>query len=190
MESDDALYLARVKEKLKPAVIRSTMTYAGLFQLTHQLIELAVVGKVKSHYGFVDFTGPHFWMDDFGGERDYKEEVLKLSPKNKFLASVQWLLQQGGLTRQQADQLREIYDHRNDLAHELTKYIIDVDHEPNYSLLGDALIILRDLDRFWMSKEAGAVSFDVTEESDLDDVQSGTSVVLSLCLQACIDSST
>lgn len=52
------------------------------------------------------------------------------------------------ITVDQGDRLEAIYAHRNDLTHELIKYIADPDFEPDMQLFGDALTILSDICRF------------------------------------------
>jgi hypothetical protein len=44
--------LRRYEEKLDPKRIRSTLAFAGLFQLTHELLKSSVLDDVKSFYGF------------------------------------------------------------------------------------------------------------------------------------------
>ncbi len=81
-------------------------------------------------------------------EVGYRAKVLDRAPKNKFRASLLWLVDMEAITLAQADRLDEVYDHRHDLTHELIKYIIDPKFEPDVDLLADALDVLRDIRRF------------------------------------------
>jgi hypothetical protein len=78
-----------------------------------------------------------------------RQEVLKRAPGKKFRASLLWLVDREAITKAQADRLDAIYDHRHDLTHELGKYLVDPDFEPDVDLLVDALQILHDIERFW-----------------------------------------
>jgi hypothetical protein len=40
----------RLEAKLQPERIRSTLAFAGLYQLTHELIKDAVLPKVREYY--------------------------------------------------------------------------------------------------------------------------------------------
>ncbi len=58
-------------------------------------------------------------------------------PKDKFRASPLWLVTGEAITLTQADRLEDIYAHRHDLSHELIKYIVDPDFEPDVELFAD-----------------------------------------------------
>lgn len=108
------------------------------------------------------------------------QQVLSRDP-NKFRASLLWLVDNEAITLAQADRLKDIYDHRHDLTHELIKYVVDVNFEPDVDLFADALTILADIRRFWTQMEIDIGSFEDFGEVDVDDVQL---VILSKCIQA------
>lgn len=94
-----------------------------------------------------------------------------------------WLVEADALTLNQADRLTAIYSHRHELSHELIKYIIDPDFEPDMDLFADALTILKAIRRFWTSIEVDIGTFEDHGDVDLDEI-----VPLSLmALQQCID---
>jgi len=51
--------------------------------------------------------------------------VRAKAPKNRFRASLLWLVEGEAITLSQADRLDEIHAHRHELSHELVKYIVD-----------------------------------------------------------------
>src|SRR3712207_8963567 len=55
-------------------------------------------------------------------EDRYQAQVLSRDPKSKFRASLLWLVDAGAITLAQANRLKDVYDHRHDLTHELIKY--------------------------------------------------------------------
>ena len=115
-DQDRDKQLARLEAKLKPERIRATLAFAGLYQLTHELIKKDVVPQVRNFYrgGFDVTTGPRY--DEVG----YKRDVLS-KDKRPFRASLLWLVECGAITLAQADRLDDIYDHRHDLTHEIGK---------------------------------------------------------------------
>jgi hypothetical protein len=130
--------LARLTAKLQPWRIRATLSFAGLYQITHELIKEAVVDEVRQFYmdGF-DQSGYTY------NEESYAAHVLSRDPKKrKFRASLLWLVESDAISMEQADRLDEIYAHRHDLTHELGKYIVDPNFEPDMQLFMDALEIL------------------------------------------------
>jgi hypothetical protein len=91
----------------------------------------------------------------------------------------------GAVSSADCARLDEVHRHRHDLAHELRKYLVDPDVEPDIDLLVDALSILRKIDRFWGEADIG--TFDEYEDLDLSDVSLGTTALLSLAVQAYLD---
>ena len=63
--------------------------------------------------------------------------------KVPFKACLNWLVEMAALTAEQAGRLDDIYRHRNDLSHELSKYIVDPHLEPDIELFLEALAILQ-----------------------------------------------
>jgi hypothetical protein len=173
---------AELVAKLQPERIRATLAFAGLYQIAHAQIQHAVLEEVRQFYctGF-DEAG---WRYD---EEGYTAQVLSRAPKNKFRASLLWLVDYEAITLAQADRLDEIYAHRHDLTHELIKYVVDVKFEPDVELLADALKILADIRRFWTQIELDIGSFEDFGDVDVDDVQPASLLVLQMCIDAYID---
>jgi hypothetical protein len=139
----------------------------------------SVLEEVRLFYrqGF-DETG---WQYD---EEEYKRRVLTGAPKDRFRASLLWLVDSEAITLAQADRLDAIYAHRHELSHELTKYIVDPDFEPSLELFTDALVILKAIRRFWSSVEKDIGSFEDFGDVDLDEVVPLSLMVLQQCIDA------
>jgi hypothetical protein len=95
-----------------------------------------------------------------------------------------WLVEGDAITLAQADRLDDIYAHRHDLSHELIKYVVDPDFEPDVELLTDALTILKSIRRFWTSIEKDIGSFEEFGDVDLDEVTPLSLAVLQMCIDA------
>jgi len=161
------------------------MAFAGLYQLTYEQIKQIVLEKTRDYFCFGG--GDAGEVLTAHERQEYQREVLNLAPKNAFRASLMWLIQMDAMTNEQADRLDDVYAHRHELAHELMKYIVDPDHEPDVNLLADAIRILRRLHRFWIEFELSIGSFDhVTnvDEVDPDEIVPLSMMVLQRCLDA------
>lgn len=117
------------------------------------------------------------------GEADYQRTVLALH-SNRFTASLLWLQQMDALTAAQSARLDDIYDHRHDLTHELAKYLVDPDLEPDLDLFIEALKTLKALSRFWTEMEAGYGTFEDFPDLDLSEVKNGRVMLIELCINA------
>lgn len=175
----------KLRARLEPANLLAVMAFAGLYQMTHEMIKHQVLEQVREFYCFgFDEKGT---MRDVDIER-YNRSVLSLAPKNKFLASLRWLVQSDAITQAQADRLDAIYAHRHELSHELPKYIVDVEADLDVDLFSDAVAILKDLHRFWIGIELSTGGFFLPDGSVVDDIEpddvTPTSLIL---LQQCIN---
>jgi hypothetical protein len=120
--TDPKGYEERLRAKLQLAQVRSTLAFAGLFQLTHEMLKSMVLDDVKSFFGYLNIDGEVRWLPE-GGEHDYRREVLGLH-SNRFTASLLWLQSMKALDAGQAARLGDIYAHRHELTHDLAKYLL------------------------------------------------------------------
>jgi hypothetical protein len=137
-------YEARLNAKLAPDSMKQTLIRAGAFLSAYELIKLQVIDGVHDEY----------WRDIRDGKKvyrdaEYQREVLALDPASRFRASCAWLVDRGALTQDQASVLGAVRDHRNEIAHELPKILIDPDFEVNTSFLLAAAVCLRSLGIYW-----------------------------------------
>ncbi|MCZ2818177.1 hypothetical protein [Modestobacter sp. VKM Ac-2984] len=140
-EDDPAEYARRIEAKLSPDHIRATLAFSGLYQLTHEQIKRTVLDDVKSFFGYSPLRDG-MWLLGESGKRDYDASVLSRAPKRPFQASLLWLEDMEAITTEQRKRLDAIYAHRHDLTHELVRYLVDVDTEPDVDLFQEALEIL------------------------------------------------
>lgn len=176
---DSEAYRQRLEAKLRPDRMRATLGFAGLYQVTHELIKTAVLDEVREFYWRGIEDGAMVY-----DERAYAENVLARAPKNRFRASLLWLVESDAITLAQADRLEDIYAHRHDLTHKLITYIVDPDVEPDIELFTDALTILKATRRFWASIEKDIGTFEDFGDVDLDEVTPLSLAVLQMCIDA------
>lgn len=185
-KDDPVGYEQRLKAKLRPDIIRGTLAFAGLYQVTHEMIKHTVLIKVREFFcSNLNLDG----SDSMTAEENdrYRLSVLALA-ENRFRASLLWLVKNDAITQIQADRLELIRSHRDDLVHELTKYLIDPDEDPDVDLLADAIATLKDLHRFWINVELSTGGFFRPDGSDVGDVDADEVTPLSMMvLQQCLD---
>lgn len=175
-DQDAEDYRRRLEAKLLPERIRATLGFAGLFQMTHELIKRAVLDEVRQFYWRGIEDGAMVY-----DEQGYADRVLALAPRNRFRASLLWLVDNDAITLSQADRLADIYAHRHDLSH---KYVVDPDFEPDVDLFTDALTTLKAISRFWTSIERDIGSFDDFGGVELEEVTPLSLAVLQMCVDA------
>lgn len=185
-QDDPIGYEQRLNAKLRPDVIRGTLAFAGLYQVTHEMLKHAVLDKVREFFCLdLDLDGSCSMAAE--EQEQYRHHVLSLAP-NKFRPSLLWLVKNNAITQSQADRLELIRIHRDHLVHELVKYVIDPDEDPDVELLVDAITTLKDLHRFWINVERSTGGFFLPDWSDVGEVDAEEVMPLSLIvLQYCLD---
>jgi hypothetical protein len=168
-----------LEAKLQPWRMRATLAFAGLYQLVHEEIRRVVLDNVRGFYVL--------GLDESGELPRHREHVLDRDPKSPLRASLLWLVFMNAITTQQADRLREITEHRNDLTHELAKYLVDPKFEPDTALFMDALEILRSIHDFWIQIELDIGSMDEHPGITPADVTPLSLMMLSMCIDAYAD---
>jgi hypothetical protein len=182
---DPVEYERQLRAKLSPARIRATLAFSGLYQLTHELMKQTVLQDVKAFFGYVAM-GQNTWWTGEEGRANYKRSVLDRA-RSPFTASLLWLEAMGAITSDQVTRLDDIAAHRHDLAHELQKYLVDIDHEPDIELFTDALAILKSIHRFWIEVERDTGAFEGHGDVDLDHVTPLSLVFLQTCIDAYLE---
>ncbi|MEV5650502.1 hypothetical protein AB0L57_19815 [Nocardia sp. NPDC052254] len=175
-------YERAVEAKLQPKSIRFALMFASLLQMLHERLKLVVLDEVREFYSV--------GCDDSGrsvvNEDAYRREVLDRAPKNKFRASLLWLVESEAITLAQADRLDDIYAHRHAVTHELIKYIVDPDERLDTDLFVEAVEILKAIKRFW-AEIMVFTTVDNPGEVDLDQVFTLDMIVLQRCVNAVIE---
>lgn len=188
---DPVGYEQRLNAKLQPESIRATLGFAGLYQMTYEMLKWAVLEKVREFFCLgVDLNGDGSMTAE--ETEQYRLHVLSLEPKSKFRASLLWLVGNSAITPAQADRVDEVYAHRHLLVHELVRFIVDPDADPEVELLIDAVATLKDMHRFWTGVELSTGGFFMPDgtlvgDVDPDEVMPLSLVVLQQCMDAYID---
>jgi hypothetical protein len=122
--------------------------------------------------------------------KQYKDEVLSLD-KNKRQASLLWLKKMSAINDADMKLVKNIVDHRNELAHELPKFLANADAEININLLGSIYELLAKIDRWWIKEVHIPTNpdFDGQEIADTD-IQSLTMISMELMLRIVADEHT
>ena len=179
--------LALFETKLTAARINRTLAFSALFQLVHEAIKIQVLDRTKSFFGYSDLFGDGTWITGSYGREDYSRSVLKLDASSRFNASLQWLLQMKAVSEEDISQLNTIYEYRHDLTHRLSKYLIDIDHEPDAQMLVDGVTILDKMSQFWTQVEIESGTFEHLGDVSVDDAVSGEMIIIQMCVDAFLE---
>ncbi len=149
---------SRLERKLSPSATRLTLLRAATLLVGWELIQPEVVDKTRDFFSF------GFNPDGPVVSQEYTDRVTSRAPRI-FDASVEWLIEAGALTSEQADRLKDLRDYRNLVAHELPRFMVDVEADIDLSKLVAMRDVVASLGRFW-----GQIEVDTNPDFDGRDV--------------------
>jgi hypothetical protein len=171
MDPED--YSARLQAKLAPESISLALIRAGCFLSAYELIRGEVVEKVHGFF-FRGFDETGFLYDEIA----YSRDVLAREPRSKYRASCAWLVEMGALTPEQVQVIEDVHAHRQEIAHELPKLLLDPTFEVRADLLLSAVECVRCLGVFWGSIEVDILPSDERGEVDYEGIKSGSFLLM------------
>lgn len=175
--TDTRYTIADMLAKLGPEQVKNSLVRAGLFIVGYELMKSQIVDATRGFFviGF----------DEHGLTTDEKyESKVRSRHKKEFEACLLWLVSMEALTEAQADRVRAIRDHRNELAHELPRYVTNPGAEVDTKLLREMRDVIALLGRFWGSIEVSIDPQFDGEDVDLDGIVSGTTLLVDLLIDA------
>ena len=178
MNRPKAEQLEALRAQLAPENTRRNLICAGLFLAGWELLRAEVVENVKDtylekHKGKAPCTSPQ-----------YATEVLAKHRDSPLLASVAWLVENGAVTSQQAEQVRVLKAHRNEIAHELPSIIVTPGRGVSVEHLHVMLQVLDALRLFWGRMTVAAdPRFDGVEVRD-EEIESGSVILMKQVIAA------
>lgn len=162
---------------LDPDVLKANLVRASLYLASYELLKSAVVENPR---GFINMRN----TDPSADGPEYREDVLFLYPKDRLHASCLWFRKMGAIDDADITIIAEIRKHRNDIAHDLPKYIGDSRHEVNMQLLDSIHFMIGKIERWWIREiETDANSdYDHVDRSAVpdDQIYSGRMIMMGL----------
>jgi hypothetical protein len=149
-------------QKLTPDAVKANLMRASLFLTGFELLKLELMDKLQTFYA-TDFDEAARGKES----EDYRKEVLSLAPQGvhpntrEFYASCEWWVKEGTLTADDIEKIKAIKKHRNLIAHELPKILIDPAFSVNSQLFVQLRHLIGILGRFW-----GRIAIESNEEFD------------------------
>ncbi len=162
---------------LNPEELYKNFLLSSLFITTHNLLKSSIVGRIRSFYNCrFDSTGWHTGID-------YEQKVLSLDDKKDVLrSSINWLFDMQIIDELDKETIEKARRHRNDLAHEMLKYLSDVKHEIDIELLQSMRDLIDKIERWFIFEVEIPTEPDMTAEEfnsiNWDEVRSMTMLTL------------
>jgi hypothetical protein len=162
---------------LDPEQLKANLIRASIYLSSYELLKSAVVRNPR---GFFNMGHPVPGEDS----PEYKAEVVALHPRDRFHASCLWFKKMDAIDDSDVTTIEEIRTHRNDIAHELPKYLGDSRFQVNMQLLDSIHFMLSKVERWWIREIEMGVDYQ-HDNVDIDaipnkEIKSGTMVMMEL----------
>lgn len=157
-----------------PEAVEHELVMAGLFLAAYELLRSSIIDQPRRF--FTHAPGSPSQIAE--GEASYRAEVLSLH-QSRLMASVLWHVKIGALDDTDRLTLETFREHRNLLAHELPRFLVDDRHTVQVDLISSVQLLVAKVDRWWILNVHVPTdpSFD-GHTPPPEDVSSGTMVLL------------
>ncbi|MBW4460991.1 MAG: hypothetical protein KME47_12255 [Nodosilinea sp. WJT8-NPBG4] len=166
---------------LNPESLRGNLIAASIFLTAYELLRTSIIDRIRDFFTYE--------FNEHGGvvSEDYRSKVLSLD-KSPLRASLLWLKEISAICDTDIELIDRIRKHRNELAHDLPKFIVNSDAEINIDLLESIYELLTKIDRWWIKEVEIPTNpeFDGQEVAD-DDIQSGVMLCMQMMLRIATD---
>lgn len=157
---------------LNPESLKQNLLQGGLFLAAFEMLKDSLVGRPRDFFCFSVADGSI--TTDLESPR-YLAEVRSLH-KHPYTASALWWRKQGAITDGDLDILREIREHRDQIAHNMPKMIGTIEHSIDLSLLTHTNTILAAIDNWWIQNIEAGIDPEQYEKFTRDEMDEATSV--------------
>jgi hypothetical protein len=161
--------------------LKQNLLQGGLYLAAFEMLKDSLVGRPRDFFCFGVSDGEI--VTDLTSPR-YESEVRSLH-KHPFTASVLWWHKQGAISDEDIELLRQIREHRDQIAHNMPKMIGTEEHTIDLDLLAHTNEILAKLDNWWIQNiEAGIdpEQYEKFTQEEMDAAASMSSVFLSMMI--------
>lgn len=166
---------------LNPESLKQNLLQGGLYLAAFEMLKDSIVGRPRDFFCFGISGGEP--VSDLSSPR-YESEVRSLH-KHPLTASALWWHKQGAISDEDLNLLRQIREHRDQIAHNMPKMIGTAEHSIDLDLLAHTNSILAKVDNWWLQNiEAGIdpEQYEKFSPEEMDAASSISSVFLSMMI--------
>lgn len=144
---------------LNPEEVKFQLMCASLYITAYELLIDSIVKKTKDFF----LTGYKDGQNTY--DLDEYKKVREFYPKDIVIASAMWIQDLNGIDKDDIDKIKKFKDYRNDVAHELSKFISDTSHEIKVEYFKELKALYRKINLWWFT------DFEIGINPDLDNIE-------------------
>jgi hypothetical protein len=165
----------RLVEKVSTSdLVRRNLISATLLITAYETLRETITSKPLGFFS-------REWTPKGPKESDsYRSHVLSLH-KNRFVASCFWFRENGAIEQADVDVILECRSHRNDVVHELLKYLVMPSDDVRLDLIEALVRVQRKIDLWWVREVEIPTNPDFDNvQVDEDSIQSAAALVFGI----------
>ena len=173
--------------------VKRNLLVASLFVTSFEMLKTSIQDRIKAFLCFDSKFNDEGELE-YEISDDYKEQVLekviskidrqKFRDYHLFYSSCLWLKENKIIDETDINELEKIRKHRNLIAHNPLKLLIDNDTNINVELLKKSQELLTKIEKWWIVEYEIPINPDFDEEEiDVNEVGSGTTIFLDYLME-------
>jgi hypothetical protein len=173
----------KVKKDIKkistPETLKRNLINASLILTAYELMKYSLINRVKD---FFEIDKEHI-PESYSEHKNEIEQIRKKLPKKlrkiPLLVYAYWFKEHEALTDTDFNNIVEIRRYRNEVAHELIKFLVDSDFEVELKCLFQIRDIVEKADIWWIQELEIPINPDFDQVKIKDgDIRSGRMIIL------------
>lgn len=174
---------------INKVLIKRNLVVASLFVTSFEMLKTSIQDRIKAFLCFDSKFNDEGELE-YEISDDYKEQVLnRINPStNKYYpllySSCLWLKENNVIDQNDINEFEKIRNHRNLIAHNPVKLLIDDNTSINVELLKKSQELLTKIEKWWIVEYEIPINPDFDEqEIDVNEVSSGTTIFLDYLME-------
>lgn len=160
-----------------PIVLRENLINASVYISAYEMCREFIVAKPR------DFFTDNWGVDGEKLSAEYFDDVMRFD-KSPLKASLLWFKSLNAINDQDISKFDEAREHRNEIAHNLPKFISDPAHEVNGRIFNELLEVTHKIGVFWIMNHELGINPDYDgQEVDESRIQIGTIMMINMMRQ-------
>ncbi|MGN5144780.1 hypothetical protein [Aeromonas veronii] len=165
-------------EKLtNPTKLRENLMSASVYISSYEMCRDFIISKPR------DFFTDNWGINGETLSEEYSKDVMPFG-RSPLKASLLWFKEQGAISDTDMEHFEKAIAHRNEIAHNLPKFISEPDYEVDVGIFNTMLEVTNKIGVFWVMNYELSIHPDYSvQEIDEKGIQVGTIMMIKMMMQ-------
>ncbi|WP_421305589.1 hypothetical protein [Aeromonas veronii] len=165
-------------EKLiNPTKLRENLMSASVYISSYEMCRDFIISKPR------DFFTDNWGINGETLSEEYSKDVMSFG-RSPLKASLLWFKEQGAISDTDIEHFEKAIAHRNEIAHNLPKFISEPDYEVDVGIFNTMLEVTNKIGVFWVMNYELSIHPDYSvQEIDEKGIQVGTIMMIKMMMQ-------